>query len=146
LVLFEGFKTEDKRKMIIKLVDAYLGIGDKVFETETKISDAEDYFKSNDNYDYKGTKALLLDFIQPAPELKVHSFDIVTILQPDGEIGVTQCLLWKDCEGPTSHSTTSGYSFDYVEGKVAQCVNHYSYHFSQTTKYNFLNTEIKGVK
>ena len=116
--------------MIIKLVDAYMGIGDKVFETATLVSDAEKYLKSNPDYDYKGGKALLLDFIAPAPELEVHTFDIVTILQPDGEIGVTQCLLWKDCEGPTSHSTTSGYSFDYVEGKVAQPVNHYSYHFS----------------
>ena len=75
--------------MIIKINDAYMGIGDKVFETPTKISDAIQYFHINPDYDYKGGKALLLDFIQPAPELQVHSFDIVTILQPDGEIGVT---------------------------------------------------------
>ena len=66
--------------MIIKLVDSYLGIGDKVFEVKIEISEAEKYFKSNPNYKYNGIKALLLDFIQPAAELDVHSFDIVTIL------------------------------------------------------------------
>ena len=49
--------------MIIKINDAYMGIGDKVFETETKISDAILYFHSNSDYDYKGGRALLLDFI-----------------------------------------------------------------------------------
>lgn len=62
--------------MIIKLLDSYLGIGDKVWEKELSISEAEQFLKEN----YKDTKALLLDFIKPDPKLEVHSFDIVTVL------------------------------------------------------------------
>ena len=46
-----------------------------------------------------------MEFSVAAPEFGVHTFDIVTILLPNGEIGVTSCLLWGDCDGDTSHYT-----------------------------------------
>jgi len=89
-----------------------------------------------------------MEYSVAGPEFGVHTFDIVTILRPNGEIGVTSCLLWADCEGPTSHYTTSGYSIDIHSGKIAEVIKHYSYCFvnpSEKTKEK-LGREIDGIK
>ena len=89
-----------------------------------------------------------MEYSVAGPEFGVHTFDIVTILRPNGEIGVTSCLLWADCEGPTSHYTTSGYSMDIHAGTIAEVIKHYSYCFvnpSEKTKEK-LGREIDGIK
>ena len=70
-----------------------------------------------------------MGFAESDPEYGVHTFDILTILRPNGEIGIISCLLWGNCEGETSHSTQNGYSIDIHTCKVVEPVRHYSAYF-----------------
>jgi hypothetical protein len=92
-----------------------------------------------------------MGFAVADPDYGVHTFDILTILRPNGEIGIASCLLWGNCEAETSHSTQNGYSIDIHTCKVVEPVRHYSAYFTkdeaQTAgKYNYYNKKMKGLE
>jgi len=109
----------DDQDVVIKLVDESNGIGDAFLlngdaDTDTTFGSAaglEAFFRADDAY--KGREALVLEWIRPAAEQEVHTLDIVTIAQPNGEIELLTLLYWGDCsDGKTSHATQAGYVVD----------------------------------
>ena len=98
-------------------------------------------------------ETIVMEYVMPDPFYGVHSFDILTILKPNGDIGVVSCVIWADCTGETSHSTQQGYSIDCDTGKIAETVRHYSAGFNgreteESIKRNkkYIGHEIKGIK
>ena len=145
----EKFKAEEatkKRKMFIKRVDTYMGIGDLVLQSNT-IADTKEILEK----DYQDMETIVMEYVMPDPQYGVHSLDILTILRPNGEIGLVNCMLWADCTGETSHSTQQGYTIDADTGKIAEKVRHYSAGFNKETEESkkrdakYIGHEIKGV-
>lgn len=132
--------------MFIKRVDTYMGIGDLVVQDMT-IQDTKSILEEK----YQGMETLVMEYMMPDPWYGVHSFDLLTILRPNGEIGVLNCILWADCTGETSHSTQQGYTVDCSTGKIAENCRHYSAGLNKKTKYDdardkkYLGHEIKGM-
>jgi len=128
----DGMARQD---VVIKVCDESNGIGDAFLlygEGEGKVSGprAVEAFMAND-VAYKGKEALILEWIRPANGQEVHTLDIVTIAQPDGEIELLSVLYWGDCsDGKTSHSTKAGYVLDADGEKLAATCKWYAPGFS----------------
>ena len=76
---------------------------------------------------YKGTTALVLEWIRPAAGQEVHTLDILTVAQPDGEIELVTLLYWGDCaNGRTSHSTRAGYVVDALSEEIVSTCKWYA--------------------
>ena len=58
---------------------------------------------------YNGKELLVLQWIRPKADMGVHQLDIITINSSDEGFKVVNVLLWTDCIGPSSHTTTAGY-------------------------------------
>ena len=91
-----------------------------------------------------------MKFALPKKEYGTHSYDILTHLLPNGEIGVISCLVWADCVEQSTHSCQFGASIDINTGKVAEVVRHYSYAFTfkdEKREAKWLNMpELVGLK
>ena len=116
----------DDTDVVIKLTDAFFGIGDQFLvhgEDYDTAADLEHILKTRtyESYeggtrDYNGREALIVEFCRPPPRLAVHSLDILTPATSEG-VKVLPCLYWGECTGDSSHSTTAGYVVD-VEKEV----------------------------
>jgi len=80
---------------------------------------------------FKDQPAFIMDFIKPSKNYGIHSFDIVTITLPNGDIQIVSCIMWCDCDEDTSHTCSNGYSIDVWDGKVVGGIGQYSAHFNQ---------------
>ena len=122
-----------KRDVVIKVLDESNGCGDAFLlhydgaaaggagacdGTVTSEAAVEAYLASQPRY--RGTSALVLEWIRPAEDQEVHTLDILTVAQPDGSIELVTLLYWGDCaNGRTSHSTRAGYVVDAIEEEIA---------------------------
>jgi hypothetical protein len=88
------------RKMFVKRTDMFCGIGDYVVDSDT-IASTEKLLRN----DYPNMPCIVMEFTVPRKEYGIHTYDILTHLKPDGEVGVISCLMWADCIEQSSHST-----------------------------------------
>lgn len=86
---------------------------------------------------------VLLDFVHPDEKMGVHTYDILTIKMPDGSVQIVSCLLWAECSGDTSHSTSLGCSVDVYKEQIVNGIGHYSAHFAAN---DIKNTKWYGMK
>ena len=145
-------------RVIFKLENSYLGIGDMIFHRRgDDDSDKEDagviYF---DDYDelrailgnaegYKGCKAFATEFLLPPKSLGVHQSDVLTICPPGGSARVVRNLFWGDCTEKTSHSATSVYFIDCDQEKIAQPARWYSPSFKNSPE-DKVGISVPGTK
>lgn len=88
-----GFENDTKqRKMFIKRSDMFCGIGDYVMDNDT-VAATEKVLRK----EYPNMPCIVMEFAQPRKEYGIHSYDILTHLLPNGEVGVISCLMWADC-------------------------------------------------
>eukprot|EP00930_Biecheleria_cincta_P015041 TRINITY_DN1267_c0_g1_i7.p1 TRINITY_DN1267_c0_g1~~TRINITY_DN1267_c0_g1_i7.p1 ORF type:complete len:476 (+),score=68.33 TRINITY_DN1267_c0_g1_i7:178-1605(+) len=122
--------------IVLKLMDGCLGRGDTFLE------------KGKDGFDgtiaavnrvleekYRGTKGVLvLEWIRPAQGREVHSFDIVTMVTPDGSIQLVSCLYWGHCRngGSSTHDSTAGFVIDVAKEEVIRAASWYSALFAES--------------
>jgi len=145
-------------KLVCKISDSYLGIGDRVL-TRGKASGG-DFDTLADVHallaadpEYAGKPAVLSELVAPHPSAKVstegfgqvHSLDIVTIRTRAG-VRVLTALLWTDCEGWSSHSCTAGYLLDVSTETVVAPTAWYSPHFATLGETDLIGTRIAGVR
>jgi len=123
--------TMEQQDIVIKVCDESNGIGDAFLlfgEGEGKVNGpaALEEFMRADKV-YHGKEALVLEWIRPAAGQEVHTLDIVTIAQPNGEIELLTALYWGDCrDGKTSHSTRAGYVLDAEKEELAATCKWYA--------------------
>ena len=124
-------KTED---IVIKVKDESNGVGDAFLlqgDGPGMVSgkdSVEAFFRDNE---YEGKEALVLEWIRPAEGQEVHSFDIVTLAKPDGEIELLTVIYWGDCsEATTTHTTRAGYCVDAAKEELTATCKWYAPGFS----------------
>eukprot|EP00466_Bigelowiella_natans_P007032 jgi/Bigna1/70059/fgenesh1_pg.10_\ len=92
------------KDIVAKIVDSYLGIGDRFLEYGKDFESKESLEKlAIEEAKWQGKTTLFLEWVRPLPKLGVHSVDIVTIDTPKGP-KVVSCLYWGECTGVSSHS------------------------------------------
>jgi hypothetical protein len=75
-----------KRKVLIKLTNAWFSYGDKIVEFNEddpeSIKELEDLLRSR----YNGIQTLIMDLFNPDETIGRHAFDIRTTMCPDGTV------------------------------------------------------------
>jgi hypothetical protein len=144
-------------RIMIKLVDSYLGIGDKVVQMgEPPASGAEaevTYFKDVDELEaifrqepaYQGVVATGTEFVMADKTFGVHQADCLTVRLPDGSVEVVRCMYWGNCTGQTSHSATSAYMVDWKNEKITKPARWYSPSFKSAPS-DLEGHDFPGVK
>lgn len=101
--------------VVMKLPDGCLGGGDQFLEVgaagyDGSICAAQNILKEK----FPGISGVLvLEWIRPAKSCEVHSFDICTVVRPDGTVEVASCLYWGAClNGSSTHDATVGFVCD----------------------------------
>jgi hypothetical protein len=84
---------------------------------------------------YDGQNALIMNFALPQEKLAgkklgVHQYDILTIVDSEGDIQCLYTQFWGDCTGDTTHSATLGMVIDAHTGKFAGGICHYTPYFN----------------
>lgn len=67
-----------------------MGIGDS-FWSYGKDFHSYDEFLKKMKENYLNKEALIMELVKPHPDYGVHSYDILTIRTPDGEVKVLNC-------------------------------------------------------
>lgn len=177
---WEGSSPEGKRlrldfdvmgstveKIVVKLPDSYLGIGDlyltkgePMFEygknddgTErymggyNSVEELREIIAKGEHYQNKDG-VLILEFIVPATDQECHTLDILTIKTAENGVQCVSCLYWGDCaDGKSSHSTRAGYTVDVENEMIKEPARWYSAHFAQfTPKPGMIGKKLPGVK
>jgi len=131
---------------VIKLPDAYLGIGDSFWNHGVDYSrEAELQERMANEKQYAGKEALVLELVRPKKDMGVHSVDIVTMRTPDDKVKILTCLIWTDCTTSSSHSCEAGYTIDVETETIIAPTAWYSPYF-MTQKSDKLGQVIPGVK
>jgi len=130
--------------VVVKLPDAYLGIGDSFW------NHGEDYNTQKDleqrlAKEYEGKTALVLELVRPKKAMGVHSLDMVTLRTPDDQVKVLSVILWTDCTTSSSHSCHAGYTVDIESETIVAPVSWYSPFFSKQ-KSPLIGTKCPGLK
>lgn len=126
-------------RVMIKLIDSYLGIGDKVVQMGEEPAGGNPdpevtYFKDEEDLEaifrnepkYAGVPAVGTEFIMADKAFGVHQGDCLTVRLPCGKVEVLRCMFWGNCTGQTSHSSTSAYMVDWKGEKIAAPARWYS--------------------
>eukprot|EP01065_Artemidia_motanka_P044018 TRINITY_DN6202_c0_g1_i1.p1 TRINITY_DN6202_c0_g1~~TRINITY_DN6202_c0_g1_i1.p1 ORF type:complete len:439 (+),score=120.08 TRINITY_DN6202_c0_g1_i1:64-1380(+) len=144
----------DDSDVVIKLTDAFFGIGDqflihgKDFRNAADLerilgsSTYEDY--EGETCSYRGRNVLVLEYCRPPQSLGVHSMDILTVATKEG-IKVLTCLYWGECLGASSHSTTAGYCVDIENEEIVAPCRWYAPYFA-TASQKLVGTKLPGIK
>lgn len=111
-------------KMMSKLVDSYLGIGDSQYQHGKDFSDDEELAASLKKA-YGDKDAFLTEFVDCKKSLGVHQLDVLTA-RINGKIEVLRVLYWGDCSGDTSHSASTGYMCDANTESILAPIRWYS--------------------
>ena len=140
--------------MVIKLTDAFFGIGDQFLNHGEDFETVEDLERiltttTYESYEgetmgYAGREAMIVEYCRPLPRLGVHSCDIVTVATHEG-VKVLTCLYWGECTGPSSHSTTAGYCVDVEKEEIAGPCRWYAPYFA-TASDKLVGTKLPGIK
>lgn len=140
LTVHHAFQPDDK--IIAKLTDSYLGIGDTVMTCGTDWTNDEDLTtKLRDLYGDK--EAFLTEFVECRKSLGVHQLDVLTA-RIEGQIQVLRVIYWGDCTGKTSHSATTGYMCDARVEKVTSATSWYSPTY-KNQKINMIGQTLPGM-
>eukprot|EP00947_MAST-08B_sp_MAST-8B-sp1_P001936 g1936.t1 len=111
-------------RVMSKLTDSYLGIGDCILE-EGKDFDGEEQLKEVLREKYGDKEALGNEFCVAAKKFGVHQLDVLTV-RVKGEVKVARCIYWGECLGDTSHSATSAYMCDIDQEVIERPARWYS--------------------
>jgi len=140
--------------VVIKLQDAFFGIGDQFLVNGKDFSTREDLerilgtstYKTYEGTDelYRGKEVLVLEYCRAPERLSVHSMDILTVATPEG-VKVLTCLYWGECTGPSSHSTTAGYVVDVETEEIVAPCRWYAPYFA-TASDKLVGTKLPGVR
>jgi len=136
--------------VVVKLQDAYLGIGDSFWNHGVDFHTQKDLEqKMIETYgpgsDFEGKEAMVLELVRPKKALGVHSLDIITMRTPDDKVQVLSVLLWTDCTTDSSHSCEAGYCMDVETETIVSPTNWYSPYF-MSQKNDKLGQVIPGTK
>eukprot|EP00656_Telonema_subtile_P007541 TRINITY_DN13537_c0_g1_i2.p1 TRINITY_DN13537_c0_g1~~TRINITY_DN13537_c0_g1_i2.p1 ORF type:complete len:351 (-),score=110.74 TRINITY_DN13537_c0_g1_i2:197-1249(-) len=120
-------------RVMLKITDSYLGIGDKIVQLgEGEDSEEACYVKDTAalealcNKHYLNKTVIGTEFVSANPRFGVHQGDVLTMRLPDGQVHVLRCMYWGDCTGMTSHSCSSAYMVDYKSERITQPARWYS--------------------
>lgn len=127
-----------KEDVVIKVMDESNGCGDAFLlhgDGPGMVrggADVEEYLRAQPAY--KGNRALILEWIRPAAGQEVHTLDILTVAQPNGDIELVTLLYWGDCSnGKTSHTTRAGYVVDAAKEEITATCKWYAPGFAEMT-------------
>eukprot|EP01062_Namystynia_karyoxenos_P076954 TRINITY_DN763_c0_g2_i1.p1 TRINITY_DN763_c0_g2~~TRINITY_DN763_c0_g2_i1.p1 ORF type:complete len:511 (+),score=176.29 TRINITY_DN763_c0_g2_i1:82-1533(+) len=144
----------DDTDVVIKLTDAFFGIGDQFLVNGRDFrsaADLERHLQTSTYVDYegqtcsyRGRDVLILEYCRPAEHIGVHSMDILTVCTHEG-VKVLSCLLWGECTGPSSHSTTAGYCVDIEKEEVVAPCRWYAPYFA-TASQKLVGMKVPGIK
>jgi hypothetical protein len=154
-------------KLVVKLPDSYLGIGDLYltkgepkFEygknadgTEryeggyNSVEELESILEEGKYYENKDG-VMILEFIVPATDQECHTLDILTVKTAANGVQLVSCLYWGDCaDGNSSHSTRAGYTVDVENEIIKEPARWYSAHFATfKPKPGMIGKKLPGVK
>jgi len=130
--------------LVVKIPDAYLGIGDSFWNHGRDYKTEED-LKVLLAKNYVNKEAMILELVRPKKELGVHSLDIVTIRVPGGGVKVLSVLLWTDCTTDSSHSCQAGYVVDIESETVISPASWYCAAFAKMNA-PLIGSKYPGVK
>jgi len=146
LEMFHELKNED---LVIKLEDAYLGIGDNFWDSGKDFTDVASLTallaKTYNTDEFKHRTAMVLEMVRPKKKLGVHSLDIITMRTPNDDVKIISVLLWADCTTNSSHSTQAGYTVDIATETVVAPAGWYSPFFTKMDT-PLIGTKYSGVK
>eukprot|EP00754_Rhynchopus_humris_P008686 Rhum_TRINITY_DN13808_c0_g2::Rhum_TRINITY_DN13808_c0_g2_i1::g.64617::m.64617 len=134
----------DKCDVVVKIPDSYLGIGDSFWNHGQDYSNVDE-LRALLEKNYKGKEAMVLEMVRPKKSLGVHSFDIVTLRNPNNEVKVLSCLLWTDCTTDSSHSCRAGYIIDVDTETITAPAGWYSPFFAKMDA-PLIGTKVPGIK
>lgn len=139
-------------RMILKIVDSYLGIGDQIVELGQGEDTDEVMFLSDQHAleellrtKYAGKHVLGTEFVIADPQFGVHQGDTLTLRLPDGQVHVLRTMFWGDCSGQTSHSSSSAYLVDYKSETITEPAHWYSPAFKNSPS-NRAGQKLPGIK
>jgi len=140
----EWFYPLGTADVVVKLPDAYLGIGDS-FWNHGKDYKTQGDLEKRMKEEYDGKEALVLELVRPKKDMGVHSIDIITMRTPDDKVQVLSVLLWTDCTTDSSHSCQAGYTVDVETEKIIAPTAWYSPAFVQQ-KSDMVGQVVPGTK
>eukprot|EP00931_Biecheleriopsis_adriatica_P041141 TRINITY_DN23546_c0_g1_i1.p1 TRINITY_DN23546_c0_g1~~TRINITY_DN23546_c0_g1_i1.p1 ORF type:complete len:1230 (+),score=197.98 TRINITY_DN23546_c0_g1_i1:58-3690(+) len=121
--------------LVLKIPDGCLGRGDTFLETgkegyDGSLAAARAVLEEK----YKGIDGVLvLEWIRPASSCEVHSFDICTLVRPDGIVELVSCLYWGGCgKGSSTHDATVGFVCDVQNHRLMATTSWYSACFAES--------------
>lgn len=94
---------------------------------------------------YKSCDLLLLEYCRPKEDLGVHAIDILTMVTPEGP-RVLNCVYWGECTGPSSHSTTAGYTIDVDKEELVAPGPQIGPYFAAHVSTKLIGLKIPGVR
>mmetsp|Transcript_74225 Transcript_74225/g.194672 ORF Transcript_74225/g.194672 Transcript_74225/m.194672 type:complete len:450 (+) Transcript_74225:40-1389(+) len=122
--------------IVLKLMDGCLGRGDTFLEKGKNGFDGSlgAVTKVLETKYAKSTGVLVLEWVRPGKGHEVHSFDIITMVQPDDSIKLVSCLYWGNCRGggSSTHDAAAGFVIDVEKETVIASASWYSALFAQT--------------
>eukprot|EP00937_MAST-01D_sp_MAST-1D-sp2_P005890 g5890.t1 len=135
-------------KFILKIIDSYLGIGDKIVQFGAEgagssgagagsgevtvvrdVAELEALLRAEPMY--AGKPVVGTEFVEASPRFGVHQGDVLTLRLPDGRVHVLRAMYWGDCTGQTSHSSTSAYLVDWRTETITAPARWYAPSFNQ---------------
>ena len=99
--------------VVIKVTNSCMGVGDMFLKKNVDYSDTrdlEDIFKNK----YQQQKCILLEFILAKEDLGVHSLDILTARDPQGNVQLFDVIVWAGSNSDSSHGATDCYMINPV--------------------------------
>ena len=142
-----------KADLVCKISDSYLGIGDKVLVRGKDFSSLDDVQAIlAADAEYAGKSAILAELVYPSPSIElssdgfgqVHTLDLITMRTRNG-VKVLTVLLWTNCEGWSSHSTTAGYVVDVHSETIVANAAWYSPSFVHQSS-SLIGKRLPGVR
>ena len=77
----------------------------------------------------------------------IHSIDIETVRQPNGNYQVFSCVLWAECgKGETSHYTNAGFTIDVQTECIAQKLHQYAVAFNKSGHENYVGRRMANIQ
>lgn len=138
---FKNLDPAIKRKMFLKRTDECIGIGDLLMEDNTIMDAKKELQTKSGVFEY-----FVMEYARPHKDYGVHQLDILTILNPNGEVGVVSVLFWGECSAETSISATAGFSMDTNTGTIAEAIHHsYYFKFPKKNQGSYLGKKVPGT-
>ena len=124
-------KKELPDRMLVKITDSCMGVGDKFLTRGTHYSTREEVGQLL-REEYGGKSCIILRVVRPLGRLGVHSLDILTARAADGTVMLVDVIVWAGSTTDSSHAATRTYMVNPETGEACNYGRWYNPNFVST--------------